>query len=57
MKKENIEVTNNVSIIEGMREPVKLTLGEYTNLRNTTPEDMDVFTAILNERSAPIIKS
>jgi 2-C-methyl-D-erythritol 4-phosphate cytidylyltransferase len=36
-------------------EPVKLTLGEYTNLKITTPEDMDVAEAILEERkSAPV---
>ncbi len=47
---ENLEVTDDVSIIEAMGEPVKLTLGEYTNLKITTPEDMDVATAILDER-------
>lgn len=55
VEKENIEVTDDVSIVEGMGEPVKLTLGEYTNLKITTPEDMDVATAILNERNSPII--
>jgi 2-C-methyl-D-erythritol 4-phosphate cytidylyltransferase len=47
---ENIEVTDDVSIVEALGEPVKLTLGEYTNLKITTPEDMDVATAILEER-------
>ncbi len=47
---EGLEVTDDVSIIEAMGEPVKLTLGEYTNLKITTPEDMDVATAILDER-------
>lgn len=55
VEKENIEVTDDVSIVEGMGEPVKLTLGEYTNLKITTPEDMDVATAILNERNSSII--
>ncbi len=47
---EGLEVTDDVSIIEAMGEPVKLTLGEYTNLKITTPEDMDVANAILEER-------
>ena len=49
---ENLEVTDDVSIIEALGEPVKLTLGEYTNLKITTPEDMDVASAILVERKA-----
>lgn len=48
--KENLEVTDDVSIVEALGEPVKLTLGEYTNLKITTPEDMDVASAILEER-------
>ncbi|GKY99855.1 hypothetical protein MPSEU_000939200 [Mayamaea pseudoterrestris] len=47
---ENLEVTDDVSIVEALGEPVKLTLGEYTNLKITTPEDMDVATAILRDR-------
>ena len=49
---ENLEVTDDVSIVEALGEPVKLTLGEYTNLKITTPEDMDVAEAILEERSS-----
>ena len=51
--KENLEVTDDVSIVEALGEPVKLTLGEYTNLKITTPEDMDVAKAILEERQSP----
>ena len=47
---EGLDVTDDVSIVEALGEPVKLTLGEYTNLKITTPEDMDVATAILNDR-------
>ena len=50
VEKEGLEVTDDVSIIEALGEPVKLTLGEYTNLKITTPEDMDVATAILSDR-------
>lgn len=49
---EGLEVTDDVSIVEALGEPVKLTLGEYTNLKITTPEDMDVAEAILEERKA-----
>lgn len=49
---ENLEVTDDVSIVEALGEPVKLTLGEYTNLKITTPEDMNVAESILVERQA-----
>lgn len=49
---EDLEVTDDVSIVEALGEPVKLTLGEYTNLKITTPEDMDVAEAILEDRQA-----
>lgn len=48
---ENLEVTDDVSIVEALGEPVKLTRGEYTNLKITTPEDMDVAEAILEDRN------
>lgn len=51
---EDLEVTDDVSIVEALGEPVKLTQGEYTNLKITTPEDMDVATAILEDRAAKI---
>jgi len=53
--KEGLEVTDDVSIVEAMGETVKLTLGEYTNLKITTPEDMDVATAILDERKIEVV--
>ena len=52
---EQLEVTDDVSIVEALGETVKLTLGEYTNLKITTPEDMDVATAILRDRGAAIV--
>mmetsp|Transcript_67991 Transcript_67991/g.197037 ORF Transcript_67991/g.197037 Transcript_67991/m.197037 type:complete len:297 (+) Transcript_67991:96-986(+) len=48
---EDLEVTDDVSIVEALGEPVKLTRGEYTNLKITTPEDMDVAAAILEDRA------
>lgn len=49
--KEDLEVTDDVSIVEALGEPVKLTLGEYENLKITTPLDMNVAEAILEQRS------
>lgn len=37
---ESLEVTDDASLVEALGEPVKLTLGEYTNFKLTTPEDM-----------------
>jgi len=52
VRRYSLEVTDDVSIVEELGEPVKLTLGEYTNLKITTPEDMDVAEAILEDRSS-----
>jgi len=49
---EGLEVTDDVSIVELMGEPVKLTMGEYTNLKLTTPEDMVIAETILVGREA-----
>lgn len=48
---EKIEVTDDVSIIEALGEPVKLTLGEYTNIKLTTPDDFAVAEQVLTERA------
>jgi len=47
---ENWEVTDDVSIVELMGEPVKLTLGEYENFKLTTPEDMVIAEQVLAGR-------
>ena len=52
---ENLEVTDDVSIVEALGEIVKLTLGKYTNLKTTTPEDMDVAESILLQRNAQTV--
>ena len=52
VRAEDLEVTDDVSIVEQMGEPVKLTVGEYTNLKLTTPEDMVIASRILQERAA-----
>lgn len=45
-----LEVTDDVSLIESLGKPVKITPGEYTNLKVTTPEDIAVAETILRER-------
>ena len=47
---KNLEVTDDVSVIEALGLPVKLTLGEYTNIKLTTPDDLQVASQILRER-------
>jgi 2-C-methyl-D-erythritol 4-phosphate cytidylyltransferase len=47
---ENLEVTDDVSVIEALGKPVKLTLGQYTNIKLTTPDDLQVAEQILRER-------
>lgn len=47
---QNLEVTDDVSIIEQLGLPVKLTLGEYTNIKLTTPDDLQVAEQILRGR-------
>jgi 2-C-methyl-D-erythritol 4-phosphate cytidylyltransferase len=55
VRAEQLEVTDDVSIVEAMNEPVQLTRGEYTNLKITTPEDMDVAEAILEDRKSALV--
>uniref|UniRef100_A0A0G4G981 2-C-methyl-D-erythritol 4-phosphate cytidylyltransferase, chloroplastic n=1 Tax=Chromera velia CCMP2878 TaxID=1169474 RepID=A0A0G4G981_9ALVE len=52
VEKNRLEVTDDVSVVEALGEPVKLTKGQYTNLKVTTPEDLDAATAILESREA-----
>ena len=50
VRAEGWVVTDDVSIVEQMGAPVKLTMGEYTNLKLTTPEDMVIANQILAGR-------
>lgn len=47
---KNLAVTDDVSLVEFLGKPVKLTEGEYTNIKVTTPEDISVAEAILRSR-------
>jgi 2-C-methyl-D-erythritol 4-phosphate cytidylyltransferase len=50
VKANNLQVTDDVSVIEALGKPVKLTLGEYTNIKLTTPDDLQVAEQVLRER-------
>ena len=50
MNAENLEVTDDVSVIEARGKPVKLTQGEYTNIKLTTPEDLGIAEQIFISR-------
>ena len=50
VRQNSWSVTDDVSIIEQLNKTVILTRGEYTNIKITTPEDMEVAEAILRER-------
>lgn len=42
-----IDVTDDVSLVEALGEPVQLVMGDYANLKVTTPEDLVVAHALL----------
>lgn len=51
VKKEKLEVTDDVSIIEAMGNPVRITKGCYTNIKVTTPEDLVNAEAFLDQKN------
>ncbi|KAG2447357.1 hypothetical protein HYH02_007685 [Chlamydomonas schloesseri] len=56
VKRNNLEVTDDVSIIEAMGKPVKITPGAYTNIKVTTPDDMAVAEKFLDEHKEAAAK-
>lgn len=50
VRAENLEVTDDASVVEALGLPVKLTRGEYTNIKLTTPEDLQVAEQIYSQR-------
>ncbi|BDA41408.1 2-C-methyl-D-erythritol 4-phosphate cytidylyltransferase [Coccomyxa sp. Obi] len=53
---KNLEVTDDVSIIEALGRPVRVTQGSYTNIKVTTPDDMSVAERFLSESEAAIVE-
>ena len=47
VRAENLEVTDDVSIIEQLGEPVRITVGDYYNIKLTTPEDLQLAESVL----------
>jgi len=47
VKENNLEVTDDVSIIEQLGEPVRITTGDYYNIKLTTPEDLQLAESVL----------
>jgi 2-C-methyl-D-erythritol 4-phosphate cytidylyltransferase len=54
VRSQSLEVTDDVSIIEALGEPVKITPGAYTNIKVTTPDDMSVAEGFLDEQQAAV---
>lgn len=52
MRSKGLEVTDDVSIIEAMGLPVKITPGSYTNIKVTTPDDLLVAEKFLSEQAS-----
>ena len=52
VRKEALEVTDDVSIVEALGLPVKLTQGQYTNIKLTTPDDFLVAEQVLKDRAS-----
>eukprot|EP00892_Ulva_mutabilis_P010955 jgi/Ulvmu1/8231/UM041_0040.1 len=50
VQRDDLQVTDDVSIIEAIGKPVKMTQGSYTNIKVTTPDDMSVAERFLSER-------
>ena len=51
---ENLEVTDDVSIVEALGERVQVTPGSYFNLKVTTPEDMFIAERLMTEQGAAV---
>ena len=56
VRKDSLEVTDDVSIIEALGRPVRVTQGSYTNIKVTTPDDMSVAERFLSENEAAIVE-
>lgn len=54
VKRESLEVTDDVSIVEAMGKRVVVTEGSYTNIKVTTPEDLSVAERLLEERASKV---
>ncbi|XP_058752847.1 2-C-methyl-D-erythritol 4-phosphate cytidylyltransferase, chloroplastic-like [Vicia villosa] len=51
VNREGLEVTDDVSIVEHLKQPVYITEGSYTNIKVTTPDDLLLAERILSINS------
>nr|CAB3479065.1 unnamed protein product [Digitaria exilis] len=49
VKRDGLEVTDDVSIVEYLKHPVYITEGSYTNIKVTTPDDMLLAERLMSE--------
>jgi len=49
---EKLAVTDDISIVEYLPHPAKITPGDYTNIKVTTPEDMFIAERFMDEKNA-----
>lgn len=52
VRARGLEVTDDVSIVEAMGLPVRITPGAYTNIKVTTPDDLSVAEKFLDVAEA-----
>ncbi|KAM6590436.1 hypothetical protein CsatA_013041 [Cannabis sativa] len=55
VNRENLEVTDDVSIVEHLGHPVYITEGAYTNIKVTTPDDLLLAERILSMNSVKAV--
>eukprot|EP00210_Caulerpa_lentillifera_P005317 g5080.t1 len=54
IKENDLDVTDDVSIIEALGLPVKVTEGSYTNLKLTTPDDLSIAERFLSAQKLTV---
>ncbi|XP_062207719.1 2-C-methyl-D-erythritol 4-phosphate cytidylyltransferase, chloroplastic [Phragmites australis] len=52
VNRDDLEVTDDVSIVEYLKHPVYITEGSYTNIKVTTPDDMLLAERLMNEKQS-----
>jgi len=50
VQKSGVTVTDDVSLAEAINKPVKLVMGSDSNIKITTPEDLDIATVYLSKK-------
>jgi len=50
VKRDDLEVTDDVSIVEYLKHPVYITEGSYTNIKVTTPDDLLLAERLMNDK-------